>query len=370
MWLSVILPIRCRRENRYLVPRLAWSLRLLAASADVEVIVVDSASDPWASARIAELCARHGATLLRDPDPQEPFAPGHTRNAGAAIARGAWLFFYDVDLVADASLVRRLHAAAHGDAAADGFFVVPCLFLTEAATRRVMAFDAPALAPLRASFERGDLIDVDHLGLTHTLVRADVFRAARGYVRDFRGHGGEDFELLHRLAARRPRGARPADYYDDVRRRHVGDYRGFRAYLAQYALPWLFADLYVAHLWHPRAMRRTYFRRRERNYELLQDRLRAFDEQAGAEAWAGSATSAPAPTAAELVRQLGRASAYPEARLAGLLGSPPGAAVPPARWVAAKRLRKLVLAPRQFAADSRVPALRRLARRATARRPG
>lgn len=278
--LSVVIPLRCTEENGFLLQRLGANLRFFRGQEEIECIVVDSGSDEPHRRRIRELCSAHGAEYVEDPNPGQPFAPGNTRNLGAQAARGEHLLFYDADLCADAELVPRIRRWIARAPAAHEFLMIPCLYLTERATLDVDFWGPPVdLSSFRESFLRGDNHRVAHIAVsTSTVVVATGhFLRLGGNRSEYRGHGCEDFDLLHRLASYAPLGAQPEDYYVDHKTRFVGDYRGFRAYLARYALPHLFSGLYTAHLWHPRPLRKLYFRKRQDNEALLQERMREHD---------------------------------------------------------------------------------------------
>lgn len=354
--LSVVLPVRITAETAYLLERLEANLELLGSHEGVECVVVDSDSAAQHAAAIRRACERPRCVLVADPAPRQPFAPGLARNAGARAASGDTLLFYDVDLVCQADFVPRVLALAAARRAATDFLMIPCLYLTRRATEELRFSGQPVdLQPHLESLLAGDNDQVAHLAVsTSTVVVSRAhFLALGGNRGEYCGHGCEDFDLLHRLASRAPLGPRPADYADDVKAVFPGDYRGFRAYLARYALPHLFDRLYTAHLWHPRPLQRRYFRRRRRNEELLQTLMRQHD--AAPEAWRDSGGEPLAPLGqyiAELQRRAGQdPQAYP-----GLFRWREGVRAP--GGTPRSRLRKLLLRPRAFFADSRVPGLR------------
>lgn len=89
--------------------------------------------------------------------------------------------------------------------------------------------------------------------------------AIGGFREAFAGHGCEDFDLIHRLAAFYPIGQRPDDYSEDIKSQFPADYRGFRRYFSFYAVPHLFSGLFLLHQWHPRPLTRQYHRKRKGN---------------------------------------------------------------------------------------------------------
>lgn len=354
--LSVVLPLRITADTAYLLERLEGNLALLGGHPGVECVVVDSASAPEYGDAIRRACDRPGCVLVTDPAPQQPFAPGMARNVGARAASGDTLLFYDVDLVCQADFIDRVQAWAAGDREAHEFLMIPCLYLTREATEELGFHGRPVdLSPLLASMLAGDGDRVSHVAVSTSTVAVSraYFLELGGNRPDYRGHGCEDFDLLHRMAARWPIGPRPSDYHDDVKARFPGDYRGFRAYLARYALPHLFDGLYTAHLWHPRPARQRYFRRRRTNEELLQELMRRHDAEPGV--WNGNGQ--PLEPLADYIAKVQREAGFDPEAYPGLFRWRPGVTGPPRTGA---KLRKLLFRPRAFFADSRLPGLRAL----------
>jgi len=358
--LSVVLPIRVSTGGEFRIERLGALLAFFGRYDDVECVVVDSASPAPFGEQIRRLCdGRPRCRLVADPDPQEPFAPGAVRNAGAREARGEWLLFFDVDFSAGASFVPDVLAWTRAARDPRDFLVVPCLFLTRESTERLAFRGEPAdLGPYRASLLAGDNDLVHHLATSPSplVVRREHFLAIGGNRPEYRGHGYEDFDLLHRLASHRPIGKRPPDYLDDVKAQFVGDLRGFRAYFALYGLPHLFEGLHAAHLWHARPPEEPFFARREENAALFQRLAREHD---AAGAWTDEGATPTSPLR-DVINELMHRHGVDPAANPGLLRRKEGVA--PRRGTPLSKLRKLLRSPRSFLADSRLPPLRALAR--------
>lgn len=311
-----------------------------------------------------------------------PFAPGIARNLGAEAARGDHLLFYDVDLVSGDDFIPQLERWCAATPDPNAFLMIPCLYLTRDATRRLTG-DSLDLAPYVASYLAGEnhLIDNIAVSTSTVVVARSHFLRLGGNRAEYQGHGCEDFDLLHRLASYFPRGARPGDYYLDQRARFPADYRGFRAYLARYALPHLFGGPVTAHLWHPRPIVRTYFRQRQRNEALLQLNMRRHDAggylppplrgidgvpPATTLPTPWTTTEPPPPPMPVVVREtLVHAGRDPE-RDIGMVRWKPDVARP--HGSRRRKLKKLILRPREFFLDARPAVVRRLARRLLARR--
>lgn len=370
--LSVVLPLRCSAASAYRIARLEAILRFFSGDADFECVVADSGSDGDVIERVRTVCASYGrCRLVEDPTPDEPFAPGRTRNLGALHARGDHLLFYDVDLHAEPPLLGAIKAWVASAAARD-FLIIPCLYLSEEGTRRVEA--GWPLSEAHRSFLEGDNAWVAHLAVSTStiVVERRHFLRVGGNREAYRGHGCEDFDLLHRLSSYQPTGKRPEDYYVDHKVPFVGDYRGFRAYFAVRALPRLFEGIYTAHLWHPRPLMRPYFRARQTNEALLQQMMRAHDAGTALPAltddvddvlpspWSDEG-AATAPPIGEFIRAQLEAHSLAAETCVGLFRWRPD--VVRRSGTLLTKVRKLILQPREFLHDSRLPWLRWLGER-------
>ena len=160
----------------------------------VEVIVVDDESTD----ATPEVAAGFGEriTYLRQPNRRE----GAARNSGAAQARGAYLAFLDSD---DYWLPGKLA----GDVARFEQADRPALVYSRA--RTVDAADR-VVGERRLETPQGDvfwrLAREAFMPMSTVAVRADAFRACRGFVVDRDLSGTADWELWMRLAARWPVG--------------------------------------------------------------------------------------------------------------------------------------------------------------------
>jgi hypothetical protein len=109
------------------------------------------------------------------------------------------------------------------------------------------------------------------------VVNRGHYLAMGGHDQSFWGHGGEDYEFLHRLSSCAPKGPRPPFYYTDFRDNGRVRYRGFRAAFALYGLDVFGDGLCLMHLHHPSRPIREYMQR-GRNFRLLREKMQAFDE--------------------------------------------------------------------------------------------
>lgn len=187
--LSVIVPAF---QGAGLLPRTLAALRRSDLPADAwELIVVDDGSRDATSQVAAEFAARV-VTL-----PAPPRGPAGARNAGAAVARGAWLVFVDADVEVHADTLRAVADATRGP---DDLVAV---FGT---------YDADPPAPGLVSQFRNLFHRYTHqqgAGEAGTFwagcgaVRADAFHASGGFdAARYPRPQIEDIELGYRLRAR------------------------------------------------------------------------------------------------------------------------------------------------------------------------
>ena len=248
-----------------------------------EILIVDYGTQEDCLAPLQALAAE-GIEIARHPRPQKLFSIGGARDFGVQMARQKIIMFNDIDFLAPAEMYRRIHAEAmRRDLATNmfDFFCVPVLFLTEAGSAHWFA-EQKAGRPFVKTFEvswleaNSDDIQFTAFGSSAMVVNRHHYLSLGGHDPDFVGHGAEDYDILHRLAALAPKGPRPHDYETDYRDNNVRNYWGFRAFFALYGLDVFLAGIHLVHLWHPRRGERGYFRSGP-NFKILRRAMRAFD---------------------------------------------------------------------------------------------
>ncbi|MGQ0484140.1 MAG: glycosyltransferase [Hyphomicrobiales bacterium] len=257
---------------------------LAAVPRDVfEIVIVDYGTPPKQRLGLLKLLRGKGVRLVRARSAAEAFSIADARNLGAQAATAPVVMFHDVDFLATPVTYRAIAAAiAARDIAhnARDFFMVPVAFLNRAGTRRYLAFhgrddevlDRWATA---AGLETDAAVDFVSHASSCLVVNRHHYLAVGGHDISFKGHGAEDYELYHRLAAFDPPAIRPPDYYDDVRDIHSG--RGFRAAFAAHAIAMPEAGPYLVHLHHPKRAMPDYYRNGRRNFAILRSKMEAFD---------------------------------------------------------------------------------------------
>ncbi|WP_218638768.1 galactosyltransferase-related protein [Shewanella sp. UCD-KL12] len=228
-----------------------------------------------------------------------PYSPGQARNEAVGSAKGKYLFFMDVDLIACPKLLATIvdRAERLTSIGEQAFEMFPCLYLSQqksaelqvqlqelaqSQAKVVLAADMSAnFKSYLESFMQGSNCSTDGIALASSclLVNKAWFKKLGGFDACFIGHGGEDLEFVHRLCMHYSIGKLPEDYTANIKSQHPAHYQGFRRYFSLYAVQHLFEERYFVHLWHPRPLASYYHRRRNSNDHLLEVKLKSSVEQ-------------------------------------------------------------------------------------------
>lgn len=276
--LDLVVPLRLGEERNWYYRRLTRLMRLVPR--ECPVIVVDDSPSASARTETQRLLARypHARYIFNPATREQPFSIGKLRDRGAEEADGPLVLFHDLDFSAPPTFYRQLRGWSSrsgfiGDK--NAFACIPVAFLTKRGNQLYQA--APRL--LWRGFSRRLLPASNKLvhrvvhGSSAILAHQTRLLELGGHSDCFVGHGAEDFELLHRLSLGYPAGKPPPDYEVDYGSRQA--HRGFRGYFARYAAPLLKQGLLLVHQWHPpRTADERYYAQREKNFRLLQEKLR------------------------------------------------------------------------------------------------
>jgi len=250
---------------------------------DFEVVIVDYGT-PRKNQGVLENVVSPNVRVVKHPAPRDVFSIGDARDYGAQVARGAVVFFLDIDFHAPSSVFRSLFQLVQEKRMFDytrDFLCVPVLFLTPSGTvayengmenGKHLAIEANPSA-IEADKET---VEFPSYGSSAMVVNRNHYLAIGGHHDAFSGHGAEDFEFLHRLSSLAPWGDRPADYYTDTRSKTYEPLSGFRSYFARYAKAALDRGIFLVHRHHPKRTERGYFRRRQ-NFRKLSRLMKAYD---------------------------------------------------------------------------------------------
>ncbi|WP_319016599.1 galactosyltransferase-related protein [Desulfoluna spongiiphila] len=352
--LSVIVPYAYRKGDSDSPVRLRRALSCFAHGPRCEVILLEAGSS--LPLELDDLLGElESARYVRVP-PQKVFSPGMSRNQAVAASSGEWLLFWDADLVARPEFMDTIPGflATLSRIGPHAFCMFPCLWLTPSGTNVYSHDDVDYLRSFMTGHNH--LVDGVALSTCCLLVSRAHFDALGGFDERFSGHGGEDFDLVHRLACHYSAGPRPDDYYVNEKSFFAGNYLGFRSYFARYSLGHLLAGHCVLHQWHKRPVN-TYTRKHQGNDDLLYQSMREYDARLSAfkkktglhditsgDVWA----SQPYSDAVKVIQQ---DYGWPVKTFPGLFEYAEGVRV---RGRGVRKLKKLFREPGKFMSDSRV----------------
>lgn len=276
---SIIIPIRASAVGKRELARLENLLASLPNG--YEVIIVDDGSPSEVGRWIDGLVMKsHRAARpvksIHLRTRFKKFSLARARNRGAEASSAPVVLFHDVDFLAATSVYQRLldHITQQELATKpENFFCVPVAFLTETATQHFMqAYQQGNEAWCfrdRAKLPEENLHFLVQGSSCIVMNREDLLSIG-GHDEGFKGHGAEDFELLHRLSCRFPIAEKPPEYERNMGSGTVNEYRGFRAYFSLYGEHCRQAGCTLVHLWHPKRKGFGYYRHKKNFRRLYQ----------------------------------------------------------------------------------------------------
>ncbi len=181
---TVIIPTRNRWE---MLSRRALPSAFAQERIGIEVIVVDEGSSDATATRLAEIVDPRLRVIRHDPPKRLPGA----RNAGAAMATGAWLAFLDDD---DVWSPEKLRAQIDAARALGRAWVYGRAVVMDGDLRMIEDDPFPAPEELNELLLQGNWIPG---GGSNVIVERDVFRRAGGFDEELRFF--EDWDLWLRL---------------------------------------------------------------------------------------------------------------------------------------------------------------------------
>ncbi|MGB5474428.1 MAG: glycosyltransferase [Gammaproteobacteria bacterium] len=282
--LSVIIPFRADPGLPHLSARLVQQCAALPQNEQIEFIVVDSGSPLETRLHSEQLCVQHGIRYLYHETEGAPFSIGTARDFGVCRARGLAVTFLDVDLrVADDYWGRLLTFMSRFGISKSKkrFFVVPCMYLTEAGTEEFLAAEpAHRFMDFYLHWLNGNGQLVQTMAPCSSVMVVDRlhYLSVGGHRPEFRGHGYEDFELYHRLISEEGVLPRARDYYTDSKSWKSTNYRGFRSEFSLLGRHALMANLFVVHLWHQRPKTSVFYGNMDVNRAIWKRFFKEFDE--------------------------------------------------------------------------------------------
>jgi glycosyltransferase involved in cell wall biosynthesis len=184
---SVVIPTR----NRWrLLSRHALPSALGQEGVELEIVVVDDASDDETGARLSEL----GDPRVRVVVHEARRGLAAARNSGAAIARGTWLSFLDDD---DLWAPRKLRGQLDAAATLGTDWAYARAIVVDSELRVIGVHPFPAPEQVEALLHGGNHVPG---GGSNVIVRSETFRQAGGFDEELRYF--EDWDFWLRLVTR------------------------------------------------------------------------------------------------------------------------------------------------------------------------
>lgn len=271
--LSLIIPLKVTLKNRFLLKRVKNIFDSFTHH-NIEIVVVDSSSTYY-SYFIEKSVANHKNINYQYLELNGIYSASKARNHGSQYAKGEYLLFYDVDLIVRDDFIEKVlkNIEALKKVSKKAFEIYPCCYLSEEKTKEIEqnSIEDADFEKIKERYLEGYNDEVLYLAVNTStiLVNREHFFDIGAYSELFKGHGYEDFELIHRLYMRYPIVDREDDYIMDFKTAFPLQYEGFRKYFSYYALPNFFKEIFTLHLWHPRPLTQKYYRHRKVNLEYF-----------------------------------------------------------------------------------------------------
>ena len=270
--ISVIIPFCYRKGDSFCIVRLQNTIECFKGLDNVEVVIFDTSVNRERYLSCLEKFVNSNIKYFYNPE-HSIFSPGKTRNSAVEKAQGDYIFFCDADLLCPISFVELLLNFCNklAEIGPQAFAMFPCLYLSEKTTLSIISGQKPDYSFYHESYLKGELEYVDGIAVASSclLIKRQWFYKIGAFRELFLGHGYEDFDLIHRLAAYYPAGKLPEDYTLDDKQQFPANYRGFRRYFSYYSLPHLLESNFMLHQWHNRPLTHSYHRRRKNNEAIF-----------------------------------------------------------------------------------------------------
>lgn len=256
--LSVIIPFRNDHAIKHLIPRLSFTCLEASNVRDIEFIVADSGSDIESARQISAICADNNVKYVYHPTEGQVFSIGEARDFGVMHASADVVTFIDIDFRFPTDFWGRLVSFIRSfglPGNKKSFFVVPLLYLTQDGTAEFEhSVGDERFSSILLKWLHGDTDTVQNMAPCSSIIVVNRlhYLSIGGHRKEFRGHGYEDFELVHRLLDEDKTIQRAENYYKDNKAWDASTYNGFRAQFALLGRPAMIFNLFGVHLWHPR----------------------------------------------------------------------------------------------------------------------
>lgn len=343
---SFIVPVFYKSKNSYIVQRAKKIIDLFEKYKEFELIIADASKWYLLDSAFPNI------KILNVNYNKGEFSPAIVRNLAVEKATKKYLFFLDVDLSFSELFLDTLKSEINQQLVENQkkFLMLPCFYLSPKGTKiyEHSKDKIEIINEFRESLLLGENKFVERLAINTSAIvlKKEYFIKIGKFSEDFFGHGGEDFEFIHRLMSLSPHFVRnEEEYYCDKVEQFPASYKGFRKYMAYYSMEYIFTDLVLVHRWHERALMNFFYMKRIKNENLLIKKMKDYDNKYKNSVW--KATN-KASNYQQFLEGLLRKYGYASGKYVGLCKYKDNVKIQ--RPLSAK-IRKLITRPKQFFLD-------------------
>lgn len=283
--LGVIIPFRYSPSRTDSLERIENIFRLQRPN-EVLMYLVDSGSEDSKSKEVEELCYKYMVEYIYIDSKNELFSAGKARDIGAIYANTEFIIFQDIDCLPYSGFYEQLLKEIDNEDLANkqnDFLVLPCLYLTERGSFEYINTPEDKRREVFLNYylqNNTEKIQSYTLSASSILIHRMQYLSLGGHNKSFRGHGFEDFELLHRAATYSNRFIRPKRYYEDMKNWSLTYYEGFRSMFRLYGDIMLLKGVFICHICHDtKNLEKSYKGANPLNSQLLKESMKAFDNK-------------------------------------------------------------------------------------------
>jgi predicted glycosyltransferase involved in capsule biosynthesis len=254
--LTVLITVRVA-SHYDMIERLRFRLLDTIMPKTVNFLVIDEGSALTDAVGLKDVCANLGFDYLRIETQKSLFCLAGARNIGASHTNSKYIMFEDVDLfpypgyyqdILDEIGIQEL------DRYSSRFLTVPCLYLSEDATKGALAGEISKNEIIHDHLTKGSMVQTALPASSVLVINRMFYLSIGGSNDEFKGWGLEDLELAYRLV----RGAKMFKSPQDHRWLIEGgyatstQYRGWRAQFRLHGELLARKSIYSFHAHHPK----------------------------------------------------------------------------------------------------------------------
>lgn len=273
MQISIISTVCYKNKNHFIYKR-ALELIEYFKNTNYEFIITDASKNKI-------LTSNYPNIKIIQSKYQNPFSPAKARNEAIKQTKFNYIMFYDIDMTNDKDFFINIESKIKKEFELENknFILLPFLYLSKKGTQE---FEKNKnLNTLKESYLKGsrELVEDISLNSSAMIIKKSYLEKIGLFNEEFKGHGGEDYELIHRLIANNPHSKKPDDYYINETSNTIANLKGFRKYMAYYTLPLFFEDLILIHRWHDRPLFSKFYFKKSKNQTQLIKLMQKYDRE-------------------------------------------------------------------------------------------